>query len=54
MITTTVTLLSSPYITISVNYAVAEGANRVMGLFGLFLCLLSLLGGYAEERGRYD
>ena len=44
MITTTVRrqwLLSSPYITLLVNYAVTEDANR------LVLCLLSLHGGYA-------
>jgi len=38
-------LLSSPYITLLVNYAVTEDANRAMGLFGLVLCLLSLHGG---------
>ena len=57
MITTTVRrqwLLSSPYITLLVNYAVNEDANRAMGLFGLVLCLLSYHGGYAQERGRYD
>ena len=51
LITTTVRrqwLLSSPYITLLVNYAVAEGANWAMGLFGLFLCLLSLHGGYDD------
>ena len=56
MITTTVRrqwLLSSPYITLLVNYAVIEDANRTIGLFGLVLCLLSLHGGYAQERGRY-
>ena len=47
-------LLSSPYITHLVNYAVAEDANRAMGLFGLVLCLPSLHGGYAQERGRND
>ena len=47
-------LLSSPYITLLINYAVTEDANRAMGLFGLVLCLLSLHGGYAQIRGRYD